>query len=51
MLGFAGYKLTADGSYGPATQLAVKDFQRKSGLTVDGIFGAKTRAKLKEVLM
>ena len=51
MLGFAGYKLTTDGSYGPATQLAVKDFQRKTGLAVDGAFGVKTRAKLKEVLM
>ena len=51
VLNYAGYKLTADGSYGPATKLAVKDFQRKCGLTVDGIAGAKTIAKLKEVLM
>lgn len=50
MLGYAGYKLTADGKYGPGTKLAVKDFQRKTGLTVDGIAGAKTIAKLKEVL-
>lgn len=50
MLGYAGYKITADSSYGPATKLAVKDFQRKTGLTVDGIAGAKTIAKLKEVL-
>lgn len=51
MLNYAGYKLTSDGSYGPATKLAVKDFQRKTGLTVDGIAGAKTIAKLKEVQM
>ena len=51
MLGYAGYKLTADGKFGAGTKLAVKDFQRKCGLTVDGIAGAKTIAKLKEVLM
>ncbi len=51
MLGYAGYKLTADGKYGPGTKLAVKDFQRKCGLTVDGIAGTKTIAKLKEVLV
>lgn len=51
MLGYAGYKLTADGKYGPGTKLAVKDFQRKCGLTVDGVAGTKTIAKLKEVLM
>lgn len=51
MLGYAGYKLTADGKFGAATKLAVKDFQRKTGLSIDGIFGSNTRAKLKEVLM
>ncbi len=51
MMNYAGYKLTADGKFGAGTKLAVKDFQRKTGLTVDGIAGAKTIQKLKEVLM
>ncbi len=50
LLKYAGYKLTADGKFGAGTKLAVKDFQRKIGLTVDGIAGAKTVQKLKEVL-
>lgn len=51
MLNYAGYKLTTDGSYGPATKLAVKDFQRKTDLTVDGIAGTQTIKKIKEVQM
>ena len=50
MMNYAGYKLTADGKFGAGTKLAVKDFQRKCGLTVDGVAGAKTIQKLKEVL-
>ncbi len=37
-----------DGAFGAQTKLAVKDFQHKSSLTVDGIAGTKTRAALKE---
>lgn len=33
---------TADGDYGAKTANAVRDFQRKNGLTVDGIAGPKT---------
>ena len=36
------YKGTVDGIYGPKTKEAVKYFQRKNGLVVDGIAGNKT---------
>jgi hypothetical protein len=35
-------KLTADGSFGPKTEAAVKTWQQKYGLTADGIVGPKT---------
>ena len=35
-----GYELEVDGNFGSKT--AVKDFQRKHGLTADGVVGAKT---------
>ncbi len=35
-----GYKITADGDFGPGTEAAVKDFQTKNKLTVDGIVNA-----------
>lgn len=38
--------LIADGIFGPITEEAVKDFQKANGLSVDGIVGAKTWAKL-----
>ena len=31
-----------DGSFGPKTQTAVKNFQKKNGLNVDGLVGAQT---------
>ena len=34
--------LAKDGQFGPLTQAAVKDFQKKKGLTVDGIVGPHT---------
>lgn len=40
------YKGNVDGIFGSQTLKAVKDFQRKNGLAVDGIVGKKTLAAL-----
>ena len=40
------YEGSVDGIFGPATKKAVIWFQRKNGLTADGIVGAKTYAAL-----
>ncbi len=40
------YKLTPDGDFGKMTETAVKDFQKKNQLTVDGIVGEKSFGKL-----
>ena len=37
-----GYNLEEDGSFGAKTLAAVKDYQQKNNLTVDGIVGTKT---------
>jgi len=39
-------KVTADGLFGPNTETAVKELQRKHGLTVDGVIGVATFAPL-----
>lgn len=44
-----GETLAIDGSFGPATRKAVKEYQKKYGLEVDGSFGPKSRAKAKTV--
>lgn len=42
-----GFSVAVDGSFGPKTETAVRDLQRRRGLVVDGIAGEKTRAALK----
>ncbi len=41
-----GYKLDVDGQFGSKTQAAVRDYQKKNGLSVDGIVGKNTWGKL-----
>ena len=40
------YSGSADGDFGPATETAVKNFQKANGLTADGKAGEKTLQKL-----
>lgn len=47
--GYPGPKLIVDGDFGPATERNVKEFQRRAGLTDDGVVGPKTRARLKSM--
>ena len=49
----AGYKnstskklIVVDGDFGPNTDRRVKQYQEANGLTVDGIVGPKTAAKM-----
>ena len=42
-----GYDIKIDGGFGEKTENAVKDLQKRRGLTVDGIAGEKTRSALK----
>ena len=45
-----GYSIEADGDFGAKTEAAVKDFQKKYNLEVDGIVGQQTRNKISEVI-
>ncbi|MDQ7877379.1 peptidoglycan-binding protein [Microbacterium sp. QXD-8] len=48
LLKAVGYSITVDGKDGPQTQGAVRDFQSKNALTVDGIAGPFTKAVLEQ---
>jgi peptidoglycan hydrolase-like protein with peptidoglycan-binding domain len=41
-----GYDIIPDGRYGPRTQAAVRDFQARNSLEIDGISGPRTQAAL-----
>ena len=41
-----GYSIAMDGVFGKETQSAVKDFQRKSSISQDGIVGKNTMSNL-----
>ena len=42
----AGYKVSVDGDFGNQTDAAVRQFQKKNNLTVDGVVGKITWGKL-----
>ncbi len=44
-----GYSLDVDGNFGSKTQAAVKDYQKKNGLSVDGIVGNLTWGSLNKI--
>lgn len=46
MLGAAGHTVERDGWFGDNTEAAVRAFQRRVGLVVDGIAGPKTRSAI-----
>lgn len=46
MLNQNGYNLSVDGIFGSKTQQAVRDYQQKNGLSVDGIVGNNTWGSL-----
>lgn len=40
------YNLDIDGEFGPLTENALRDFQRRNELEIDGVAGPETYAKL-----
>lgn len=49
-LNYFGAKLTVDGSFGGNTETALKDWQKKNGLTVDGSYGPASFKKMSSLL-
>ena len=49
-LGYSCGKAGADGDFGSGTDNAVRTFQKDNGLTIDGKYGAKSKAKLEELV-
>jgi uncharacterized protein (TIGR02594 family) len=45
-----GYPLSGSGYFGPATDTAVEDFQRRHGLCADGVVGAGTALAIEQAL-
>lgn len=45
-----GYNLKVDGSRGPNTKAAIRDFQTKQGLTVDELPGPQTMGRLNQLV-
>lgn len=46
---YGNYGLKLDKDFGSKTEAAVEKFQKATGLTVDGIFGSKSKAKAKSI--
>ena len=49
-LGYDCGKWGADGDFGDATEMAVKEFQKDHSLTVDGEYGSKSHAAMQKAL-
>lgn len=51
LLGYLGcYTGAADGVWGPLSREATREFQRQYGLEPDGVFGAETEKRIREII-